>query len=92
MNMKSILWNTDKNLLLKERRGLGFEDIVEALADGRLLADLPNSSQKFPHQRIYVVEIDGYAVLVPYIEDDNGIFLKTAFPDRKATRKFLKEN
>jgi hypothetical protein len=30
------------------------------------------------------------AYLVPYVETDNEIFLKTIIPSRKATRKYLR--
>jgi hypothetical protein len=88
--MKAIYWNDEKNQWLKLNRGIGFEEIVEALDDDRMLEDLPNPSKNFPLQRVFVVDIDGYAIVVPYIRDGDSIFLKTLFADRKATRKYLK--
>ena len=88
--MKAIYWDNEKNRWLKRNRGIGFEEIAEALNDGRLLDDLPNPSKNFPFQRVLIVEVDGYAIVVPYIRDQDSIFLKTLFPDRKATRKYLK--
>lgn len=49
----------------------------------------PNS-HKYHNQRLYVVELNEYAYLVPFVEQDNKIFLKTAFPSRKATKQYLK--
>ena len=88
--MKPFEWNSDKNTLLKTERGFGFEHIVEAIENGKLVADLPNSSKAFPHQRVMIVDLEGYAIVVPYVEDDEKVFLKTAYPDRKAKRRYLK--
>lgn len=88
--MRAIYWDSKKNNWLKQNRGIGFEEIAEALDDDRLLDDLPNPSQNFPFQRVLIVDVDGYAIVVPYVRDGDSIFLKTLFPDRKATRKYLK--
>lgn len=48
----------------------------------------PNKA-KYPNQRVFVVEVDEYAYLVPYVESDNEIFLKTVIPSRKATKQYL---
>lgn len=90
--MKQINWNPDKNQQLIIERGISFEDIVYYLQQGALLDDLehPNSS-KYPDQRIFVVNINDYAYLVPYVENRKEIFLKTVIPSRKATKKYLGE-
>ena len=36
-----------------------------------------------------VVNVEGYAYLVPVVEDDQEVFLKTIIPSRKATRDYL---
>ena len=41
-------------------------------------------------QKMAIVEIDGYACLVPYVDDEEGVFLKTIIPSRKATKKYLR--
>ncbi len=85
-----IDWSPVKNAELKERYGLGFERVLVALADGALL-DVrahPNVG-KFGHQKQLVVEIEGYAWIVPFVEDGNAAFLKTLFPSRRATRDYL---
>ena len=89
--MKQINWNADKNQLLMDERGVSFEDVLFALRSGRLLDDLvhPNSS-KYPNQRMFVVEIDEYAWLVPYLENEREIFLKSVIPSRKATKQYLR--
>jgi len=73
-----------------ESRGISFEDILFHLERGDLLDDLvhPNR-ERYPTQRMLVVNVDDYAYLVPYVEDDTEIFLKTIIPSRKATRHYL---
>ena len=86
-----IQWSEEKNELLKQKFGFGFESIVIALNDGRLFDDRRHVNiERYPHQRQLVVEIEGYAFIVPYVEMAEGIFLKTFFPSRKATRDYIK--
>jgi len=87
--IKPHIWNPDKNAWLKQHRGFGFEEVVEAVESGGLLDDMRHPSAAYSNQRLYIVEISGYAVVVPYVEEAEYIFLKTAFPDRKANRKYL---
>ncbi|SEK53383.1 DUF4258 domain-containing protein [Ectothiorhodospira marina] len=88
--MKQINWNAEKNQQLMSERGVSFEDVLFALQSGGLLDDGPHSNrEKYPSQRIFVVRIDDYAWLVPYVENDREFFLKTIVPSRKATKKFL---
>jgi hypothetical protein len=82
---KPILWNSEKNSILMETRGLSFEAIVIAMNQGKLLDSYPHP--KIAHQRIFEVEIENYAVAVPYVEDEDKIFLKTAFHSRKLNKK-----
>ena len=89
--MKQINWNAEKNQRLMSERGVSFEDVVFALQTDGLLDDGPHPDrEKYPNQRLFVVRIDDYAWLVPYVESDNEFFLKTIIPSRKATKKFLK--
>lgn len=83
-----ISFNEEKNQLLKATRGISFEDILEALKNGRLLADIAHPGQKHPRQRLYVVEIRGYAYAVPYLlnTQKQEIFLKTIYPSRVLTK------
>ncbi len=84
-------WDKEKNELLKESRGIGFEEIVEAIANQKLLDvyDHPNE-ERYPNQKIYVVEALEYIYLVPFVKNEDGIiFLKTIIPSRKA-RKIYK--
>jgi len=88
--MKPFRWSPDKNDLLKQERGVSFEDITVAVEAGALLEIVPHqNSKKYPRQKIMVVEVAGYAFLVLFVEEDDHFFLKTIVPSRKATRGFI---
>lgn len=91
--MKTYAWNSEKNALLKETRGVGFEDIVFHIEAGDEIsvADHPNQ-ERYPGQQISMVMIDGYAYLVPFVESDTEVFLKTIIPSRKATQRARSQN
>lgn len=88
--MKPINWNPEKNRKLIEERGISFEDVIYCLKSGGLLDDIshPNKEQ-YANQRIFIVAVDEYAYLVPYVENDEEILLKTLIPSRKATKQYL---
>jgi uncharacterized DUF497 family protein len=89
---KPIRWNPDKNLELKRERGVSFEEILSAVEQGGLLLTLEHANAKrYPNQRIWVVRLKGYAHMVPFVETDEEIFLKTIMPSRKATKQYLNE-
>ena len=88
--MKNINWDTEKSLKLKKLRGICFEDIVYYIEKGDILDDYQHPNQKrYSGQRVMVIGINSYAYLVPYVEDENEIFLKTIIPSRKATEIYL---
>lgn len=90
--MKQFDWEEDKSTLLKMERDVGFEDVVTAINEGNLLAVLNHHNpKKYPNQKIYVVEIEDYVYLVPFVEDEEKRFLKTIYPSRKMTKKYLIE-
>ena len=90
--MKPINWNSTKNQQLVVRRGISFEDIVFYMQQGYLLDDIEHpDSDKYPKQRIFVINVDNFVHLVPYVEDRQEIFLKTVIPSRKATKQYLGE-
>ena len=89
--MKSINWNFDKNQQLADERGISFEDVVVYIQQGEILDIVEHPNQeKYPNQRMFVLNMDDYVYLVPYIEDRKEIFLKTIIPSRKATRMYLR--
>jgi uncharacterized DUF497 family protein len=91
--MKHIRWDENKNEWLKRERGLCFEQVVVLLEHDNVLEIVDNPNQtKYPRQKIAIVEIDGYAFLVPYEQHGNEIELKTIVPSRKATKQYLGDN
>lgn len=88
--MKYYAWDEDKNNLLKETRNISFEEIVLSLSNNKLLeiVEHPNK-EKYPNQRIFIVEVKDYAYIVPFVEDEEKYFLKTIYPSREATKKYL---
>ena len=90
--MKSFDWNPEKNQQLIEERGFSFEDASYYLSNGGLIDDVEHPNRdKYPNQRVFVVDVDGYIYLVPYVESEEHIFLKTVIPSRKATKQYLGE-
>jgi hypothetical protein len=89
--VKLFAWNNEKNQLLKAERQVCFEDVVLAIEMGFLLDVLVHPNlEKYKGQKIFAVQIDDYVYLVPFIENQSEVFLKTIIPSRKATRKYLK--
>ena len=90
--MKHFDWDDEKNELLKHERGITFEEVVFHIENGDVLdvIEHPNAA-KYRSQKIYILDIDGYAYLVPFVEEEDHFFLKTVIPSRKATRDLIVE-
>jgi uncharacterized DUF497 family protein len=90
MIVKYFDWNNNKNKELKKDRGISFEEIVFHIMEGGLLdiIEHPNKT-RYPNQKIFVVVVEDYVYLVPFVEDDEAVFLKTIIPSRKMTKKYL---
>ena len=88
--MKHYDWNDEKNELLKKSRGVSFEQVVLAIVSGDLIDRIKHPNpEKYPNQKVFLVRIEDYIYSVPYVEDDEIIFLKTIIPNSKATKKYL---
>ena len=88
--MKYFDWNSQKNEKLREERDIGFEDCLLAIEEDKILEILEKKKKKrYPNQKIFVLEISGYAYLVPFVEDKDKVFLKTIIPSRQATKEYL---
>jgi uncharacterized DUF497 family protein len=88
--MKPFRWPPEKNDWLKAERGVSFEEITVAVEAGCLLDVVPHQNpKKYPRQKVMVVDVSGYAYLVPFVEENDHYFLKTIIPSRKATRDFI---
>ncbi len=91
--MKLINWNREKNEWLRKNRGICFEDILFYLDNNYLIDDVKHPNQvKFSGQRMMVFNIVEYIHLIPYVESEDEIFLKTIIPSRKATKNYLEKN
>ena len=83
-------WNLKKNERLKAEREISFEDIVYSIQHDGLLNILEHPKKnRFPHQRIFIVNVNDYAFIVPFVEEEGITFLKTIIPSRKMTKKYL---
>lgn len=90
--MKAFAWDEEKNDLLRRERNVSFEEVVYHINNGDLLAKLDHPNRaKYPHQQVFILAVDGYVHIVPFVEDDDKYFLKTIIPSRKLTRDYLKE-
>ncbi len=88
--MKYFDWNDEKNELLKSRRGVSFEQVILAIVSGDLIDRVKHPNpEKYPNQKVFLVKIEDYLYSVPYIEDEEKIFLKTIIPNSKATKKYF---
>jgi uncharacterized DUF497 family protein len=89
--VKYFTWDTGKNEKLRAERGISFEEIVFHIEQGDVLDILehPNPG-KYEGQRVLVVKVEDYVYLVPFIETENEVVLKTIIPSRKATERYLR--
>jgi hypothetical protein len=90
---KKVEWNEEKNEWLKIYRKVSFEEVISCVNEGNLLYEGPHPNKdKYPHQNVFnvfIVAINDYAYLVPYVEDLQKRFLKTIIPTRKLTILYL---
>jgi hypothetical protein len=92
MAVKYFAWDDAKNAKLRTERGIGFEEIVFHIERGDLLDILEHPNpERYAGQRIFVVQREDYVYLVPVVEDERTVFLKTIIPSRKGTKEYLGE-
>lgn len=83
-------FSLEKNALLKKERGISFEDVIYCIENDYVLDVVRNKGKKYAHQRIYIVEINNYAYVVPCVASKEEIFLKTIYPNSAMTKKYIK--
>jgi hypothetical protein len=90
--MKDVNWNNEKNNWLRNERGISFNAVKHYIENEEYIdiIEHPNKEQ-YPNQRIFVIEIEQYIYCVPFVETEEEIFLKTIFPGRALTKKYLKK-
>ena len=88
--MITYQWENEKNNILKQKRGVTFEQAIMHIENGDVLdiIDHPNKA-KYPNQQVLVVEMNEYAYVVPFIQQGQERFLKTIVPSRKLTKLYL---
>lgn len=89
--MQYYTWNNEKNEQLKNERDISFEEVVFHIQKGDLLDVIQNPSEKYQNQRMFIININNYAYLAPFVEGEKEIFPKTIIPSRKATKKYLRK-
>jgi uncharacterized DUF497 family protein len=85
-------WNDEKNEQLKEKRSISFEEIVLCISEGKVVDVLQHpNSERYPDQKLYLINLNNYIYVVPYVkhEKEDVVFLKTIFPSRIYTKKYL---
>jgi len=88
---KIFRYSYEKNELLKKERNVSFEDVILSIENGDLIDDIEHpNKEKYPNQNIFIilVKIKEYVYLVPYVEDEEMIFLKTIIPSRQMNKKY----
>jgi hypothetical protein len=88
MYIEEFYWSDEKNRWLKLNREISFEEVIFYIAHDEYLLDVVENPN-YPKQDMFVVEIDSYVYIVPFLETEDEIFLKTIFPSRKATQYYL---
>ena len=87
-----IDWSNEKNTILKQTRNVSFEDVENAIMNDKILDIIPHHNQeKFGHQELMIVRIHHYTYYVPFVMNEEEIFLKNIIPSRKYHKKYSKE-
>ena len=90
-----FLWKEEKNELLKKSRNISFEQIVLSIENNKIYDVIENPNQEKYKGQIYIlVEKNNYIYVVPAFISNSGeeCHLKTIYPSRKYTEKFLRSN
>jgi len=89
--MITYQWNIEKNEILKQKRGVTFEQAVMHIENGDLLdiVDHPNRT-RYANQQVLVININEYAYAVPFVQQNEVRFLKTIVPSRKLTKQYMR--
>jgi hypothetical protein len=91
--VKIVKWDEEKNKKLKvdPNRQVSFDDVLVAINEDNFYKIEEHYNQtEYSHQYILYIEIRNYIYIVPFIETDEEIFLKTIIPSRRYTKIFLK--
>ena len=82
-----VVWDEEKNAVLKRERGISFEEIAGMILDRDYLDIVENPTRE--NQQYFILTLRDYTWVVPFLIDDSEtIILKTAFPSRKYHRRY----
>jgi len=89
----NFIFDEEKNKKLFEQRGITFEQIIEAILNDKVLHDMTHpNKEKYPKQRLMIVNLDNYTYGVPYLRNEQEVVLKTIYPDRRYKKLLEKKN
>jgi len=88
--MKYIDWSPEKSAELLQKRGVSFDFCATKIVREDVV-DILENNPRYPHQKVFILNIDNYIYAVPFVEKEDHIFLKTIYPSRKLTRKYIKQ-
>lgn len=87
--MEHFSWNYDKNIKLKKERDVRFGDVIFKINSGEILDIIDNPNKgKYPNRQVFILKINEYIYYVPFVEDENEVFLKTIIPIRKLMKEY----
>ena len=82
-------WDEEKNKILKKTRNISFEQVIIDIENGNILDVLENPNKEYKNQLMIIINHNNYAFAIPAVKRENEYFLKTIFPSRKYTRKYI---
>lgn len=84
--MKTVAYNPEKRKKLIEERGIDLLEIVYIIESENYIEILENPTRE--NQKLFILNLNGYICCVPFVEDEEKIFLKTARYDRRYNKQF----
>jgi hypothetical protein len=87
--MKTFRWEEEKNRTLKKDRNVSFEQVVFFIENDCVIDIIKHPNQiKYGNQNIYILLIQDYIYLIPFVDTDDERLLKTIIPSRKFTKLY----
>jgi len=80
-------FDKEKNEILKRERNISFDEVIYAIENGSLIS--VENNPNYENQKMYIVNINNYAYVVPFVESGDCVFLKTIYASRKYNKEFL---
>jgi hypothetical protein len=64
---RAYRFSAEKNALLKAERGVNFDDAIYCIENGCVLDVIRHPSGRHAHQEMYVIKLNRYAYVVPFV-------------------------